>query len=1360
MPTTAITATVSGVGAAMRRTLCALLCLLSFAAMTASATPRLSTATSGPAVLAPRFQHLTPEDGLSQGIVYSILEDRRGFMWFGTAAGVDRYDGTGIKTFRNDPDDPGSLLGTAAQHLFEDAAGTLWVATNQGLNRFDRRSEKFTRFTHDPGDPHSLSGADIARIAADGKGGLWVLTTSNGLNRFDPRTGRATRYRHDSADPDSLVSDLGRALWRDRSGNLWIGTRDGLDRFDAATGKFIHYRHDARNPESISEDAVWAIFEDRKGVLWVGTLNNGLNSLNPKTGRFTRYLPKPEDPKALAGGFVWALTEDQEGVLWVATYQGLHSLDPSRRQFTRYLPNPADPTSSSNSQLPSIFLDSKGAIWIGTWGKGVDKLDRAAAKFTTYRHDAKEDSSLGSGMVWTVYEDRQGILWLGNEGSGLHQFMRASGTFKHYRHDPSDPNSLSGNSIYAIYEDRQGSLWVGGRAGLNRMDRSTGKAVRYNNDPANPASLSFNDVRGICEDATGTLWVATSYGGLNRFDRASGTFKRFQHDPKKPDSLGAGLVVTMNCDPSGAIWLGLWGGGLNRFDPASEHFTRYEHDPKNPSSISHNEVWGLLRDSSGTLWVGTSAGLNRLDQATGRFTRYRRKDGLSSDRINTLLEDGRGRLWLGTGEGGLTVFDPASRATRVYDASDGLQSNQFANGAAWKSRTGELVFGGDSGFSIVDPARIEDNPHIPPVVLTGFQLFGRPAHIGGKSPLSRAIDELDELVLSYRDEVFSIEFAALNYRFPQKNRYAYRLEGFDKEWTYTDSRRPLATYTNLPAGEYTFRVKASNNDGVWNENGRSLRIIVTPPWWESGWFRILLLAGLLGIVITGFRWRMRHAEALNRELEAQVLQRTAELRVAKNAAEEANRAKSMFLANMSHELRTPLNAILGFSDLMQREATAGRSALSPPQQDSLEVIHRSGTHLLSLINEVLDLSKIEAGQLTCQPADCDLHALLQDLRDWFTQRAADKQLTLQVQWAPAVPRYVHTDATKLRQVLLNLLGNAVKFTTAGKVELAVVRVGAAADAGRCRLGFAVSDTGPGIGVHEQARLFQAFVQTRSGLDAQEGTGLGLAISQQYVRLLGGEIAVESQPGRGSRFAFELDLQVVAALEPAPAERAIVELAPGPNRPRVLVVDDQMFNRRLLVQTLAPLGFDTDEAADGEAALQRWRAWRPDLICLDLRMPGLDGYEVARRIRAEEPERRTKLLALSASAFAEERARVLDAGCDDFLRKPFRTTELLELIGRQLDLAYRYADEAEGGAAPLQEVVDAARLRALPGDLLEALRGAVLQLDTRQIAELADKVGGLDPALGAWILGENQDLRYERLLELVDSAGQAAVAPPP
>jgi ligand-binding sensor domain-containing protein/signal transduction histidine kinase len=809
-----------------------------------------------------------------------VLQDQQGFVWFATFDGLQRYDGYHLKTYRPRPDDPRSISGGQLRVLYEDRSQVLWVGTwNNGLNRYDRQTDQFVRYRHDPNDPTSLGGNAVRAILEDHAGNLWI-GTDGGLSRLDRATQRFVHYQHDPANPQSLAHNDIYALYEDRAGNLWIGTYGGgLDRFEPASGRFTHYRHNPDDPSSLSTDRVYtAIAEDRAGNLWIGTWEGGLERLDRSTGRFTHYRNDPDDSASLAYDTVAALYVDAAGDIWVGTWGGgLDRFEPGSGGFLHEQPDLLDPASLSDERVVAITEDRSGVLWLGTEGGGVSMLDRYKQQFAHYHQRPSDPASLSGGQVFAIAEDQAGSWWIGTFGGGLNRLDRQTGQFVHYRHDPSNPTSLSHDAVATVCEDRTGALWVGTLNGLNRLDRQTGQFTRYQHSPADPHSLSSNQVNTIYEDRAGALWVGT-LNGLNRLDRQTGQFTRYQHNPDDDASLSAFPIRTIVEDRAGALWIGTRGGGLNRFDPQTGVFAHYQRNPADPRSLSSNSVLAIHEDQAGSLWIGTEdGGLNQFDPATQQvIARYRRQDGLPSDTITSIVGDERGALWLGTSQG-LARFNPTTHRIRSYDQSDGVPISLFQLGAALRSRGGELIFGGINGFVAFDPSQLKDDPSVPPIALTDLQLANRPVPVGDGSPLPQAINELPELTLSYQDRVISIEFAALSYRAPARNRYRYTLEGFDREWTEVDSSRRFVTYTNLNPGAYVFRVRGSNSDGVWNDVGRSLRIVITPPWWQTVWFRALAALLVVGAGAGAYRWRVRALAERNRQLAAQVAERTGAL---------------------------------------------------------------------------------------------------------------------------------------------------------------------------------------------------------------------------------------------------------------------------------------------------------------------------------------------------------------------------------------------------------------------------------------------------------------------------------------------------
>lgn len=879
------------------------------------------------------------EDGATVGAVNTVFQDHEGYIWLGGTDGLARFDGYAFEVFHNQPADDGTISSNAVWAIAEDGRGDLWVATDGGLNRFDRTRKRFSRFQHIDGQRRSLVNNTVRALARDRAGTLWI-GTYGGLARLDPDRTGFTTYRNGALNADQV-----KALLVDQQGTVWIGTDGaGLVRFDPASHAFKNYRASAA-PDALSHNVVTSLAEDpAHRRLWLGTAGGGVDAFDPRTGKFTRHVHDEHRSGSIVDNYVATVMRDRDGALWIGTAVGVDVLQPGADTFVHLKANEAERRALPSGNARSIFQDNNGDVWVGTFPSGISFLNTGTLAFHSF---GKHEGGLSHGSVLSLHEDGAGNLWFGTDGGGLDKLDAHSGRMTTYRHDPHRPGSLSADAILSIAEDRQGTLWLGTwEGGLDRFDPRSGKAGAYFVDYRYPTTISNNNTWRVFDDSADRLWIGTVGGGLDRYERDKDTFTRFLPQPGKDAGTGIGssLVWAIDADRQGRLWLGT-GDGLDGLDPASGRFTHYRHRAGDVHSISADNVLAVYPAPDGILWLGTrGGGLDRFDPATGQARRYGRQDGLPSDAVVSIVGDAEGHLWLGT-LNGLAEFDPTSAQVRTFTRDDGVQGNQFNIGAALKLRSGELAFGGTQGYTRFSPDGVTSNRYAPPVVLRDFQIFNKPVAVGAPdSPLQQAIEQTRDITLDYHQSMFTIEYAALGYRNPAKNRYAYRLAGFDRDWNEVGGRRS-ATYTNLDAGDYTFMVKASNDAGVWNEHPTLLRIHVLPPPWQTWWawtlYGLLALGAAAGFVRSQRRKVQRQLE-INSMLEHKVQERTQELAEKNADLESLNRKlEDISLSDPLTGLnnRRYLSKCIGADSAMAVRAYQRRGgdepALGPGEQDLL-----------------------------------------------------------------------------------------------------------------------------------------------------------------------------------------------------------------------------------------------------------------------------------------------------------------------------------------------------------------------------------------------------------------------------------------
>jgi ligand-binding sensor domain-containing protein/signal transduction histidine kinase len=1063
------------------------------------------------------FRHLKVRNGLSQSWVKSMCQDRYGFMWFGTNEGLNKYDGYTFTVYKNNPEDEHSISNNAIESIYEDKSGNLWVGTENGLNLYDRENDRFIY-------NNTFYKKRITGFLELTDGRMFMSTRNTGLYLYDPKNDSAIAFNTGVNDLTTISDHELTGIVMDSSGNVWIGSAEGLNLLDTATNKFTHFKHNENDKKSIADNNIETLCLDSENRLWIGT-QSGLSLMNfnkdaPEKSTFINYANNTNDKTSINAGFVLALKEDKENRLWIGIQNGgldiidLNDFEENNCIFHHFVNNPDDNTTLSYNSIYSIYEDRTGSIWVGSYGDGVNMYNKLTKKFRHYNRKQNNPNSLTNNFVNAIIDDGD-YLWVGTD-QGLNLFNKKNKTFKHFLNNPNDNKSLGSNSVCALEKDSKGKIWIGTWAGgLNLFNRKTKTFTRFINDPNNSTTIGSNNMFGILEDKDGDLWIGTMGGGLNLLNHKNKTFKRYIHiDNEDTTLIKDDWVRTLYETSYGEIWLSS-SMTVELFDKKTEIFRKFSHDRDNPKSISYDGANMFFEDSKKNLWIGTVGGLNVFNREDSTFSHYNQEHGLPNNQINGILEDNHGNLWISTNKGISKFINginrPKNPTFKNYDVGDGLQGDEFRPRSYCKDKQGRMYFGGKNGFNVFHPDSLTENTYVPQLMITRFLLFNKDVEIGTEdSPLKRHINLTEKVVLSYKHTTIGFEYAALNFIVPEKNEYAIMLEGFDQEWNYVGNKREV-TYTNLDPGKYTLRIKASNNDGVWNKEGVSLRIIITPPFWKTAWFRILMIILIILTTYAVYKIRVRNIVAYGRELEIKVAERTRALEKAnKKIAEKAkeldksNKELEDFAYIVSHDLKAPLRGINELSGWISDDYS---ELLDEEGKENLELLRKRTEKMNGMIQGILEYSRV--GRTEGESEKIDLNKLLKNVIDLL---APPDNVKIIVE--DKLPEYT-ADKTRLTQLFENLLSNSIKHLDKPK---GIIKVGCVSKAKEWE--FSISDNGPGIEEKYFEQIFKIF-QTLKQDPTGRSTGIGLTIVKKIMDLYGGRIWLKSELGKGTTFYFTL-----------------------------------------------------------------------------------------------------------------------------------------------------------------------------------------------------------------------------------------------
>ncbi|MCR1951799.1 ATP-binding protein [Clostridium sp. DSM 100503] len=1035
------------------------------------------------------FKRITVEDGLSQTSVEYLFQDSKGYMWIGTADGLNRYNGDKFEVFRYIEDKPNSISANYISAITEDYEGNIWVGTSIGLNKINTHTNEITTYLPEV-NGCNLSNYNITEILVDSKGDIYIAT-EDGLNLYNEEDDNFIRLYNSEDKKHSLSSQVVYSIVEDVYGSYWVGTDNGLNKITGTSNEVIKYYSNGGD-NSISDNFIFKLYADNLDNLWIGTYNGGLNKLNLKTDKIEIFKNDPNDDSSIAGNFVRYILRDSKGELWIATNNGLSRLIEEENKFINYKSKVYDPQSIVSNNILSLFEDKSGAIWVGTYD-GIS-LFNPQNSFKNYKNDPFNTNSLSENMMAGIYEDDEGLLWVGTVHEGLNVIDRKSGMITKFK-SSNDENSLSNDYIRDIV-GIENEIWIATESGLNKYDKLTKKFTRYY-DEDNKNSLVSNDVRTLYIDNEGLLWIGTRYG-LCTFDRKN-TFKSYK-DIFIKNGITENMFSDIVQDKDGVIWIasGL-NGGLIKINKNTNEIKSYRNDEEDKHSISFNALKAIAVDSKNNIWIGSQYGLNKFDRSTEKFHKYTESSGLSNNFINGILIDDYDNPWISTNYG-ISKFDIKNDKFVDYNVTDGLQSNEFNGYSYFKSKSGEMFFGGINGLTCFYPNQLEEKKFSPNVVIDSV-------YSGEKEIL-----DISNIKIGYKNSNIQFNFFMPDYRNVSKIQYAYKLDGLDENWIFSDDRN-YVSYTNLDSGIYKFQVVARNSSGDWSKATTVTFEVEMKPWKTPLAYVIYALIGFLALYIIWNRVKI---------LDSLVEQRTHELNNKFKENKELydkliknEKYKNNYFVNLSHELRTPLNVIISTQQLITKLNEEDKEIPKEKLSYYMSTLRRNSDRLLKLINNIIETSKIESGSYKLRIEKYDIVYLVEEvvlsMKDFVEANGIELIIDPEVE-----EKIIECDGSEIEKCIVNLVGNAVKFTPrGGKIEVRIIDLGK-------KVKISVKDSGIGIEKKYHDAIFDRFGQAYNDVSEEHGgSGLGLTVTKQLVTLHNGKIFVRSAPEKGSEFIIIL-----------------------------------------------------------------------------------------------------------------------------------------------------------------------------------------------------------------------------------------------